>query len=285
MRIIIIKSDIVKEVKLKIGEIAKLCNVSNRTLRFYEELGLLVPSIVDDYTGYRYYGAKELRKMFFILRLKDQGFKLEEIQELFEEGSYVSDFNRLEVYFHKCEQELEILTKRYNCLKALLKQEKYIEDSSVFYLENLPAIIVASHRMSISGEDEMKERLLNMFGPELLRLRCRLPYPLYCFSMETGKISEDGKIEIEYCEQVLDKGEDSEIIKFKKLPEFPMAACMKVYGPYHTHREKCKELYAEIAKRNYRIIGGTRFFYAVGDWNHRDSKKWLTIIQVPIEKV
>lgn len=139
--------------------------------------------------------------------------------------------------------------------------------------------------MSISNDIEMKEHLLYKFGPELHRLRCQLPYPLYCFAMETGKISEEGKIEIEYCDQVFDMGQDSDIIKFKRLPEYPMAICMKVYGPYHTHRERCKELHKEITKQGYRIIGNTRFHYRVGDWNHRDPEKWLTIIQVPVEKI
>jgi hypothetical protein len=40
---------------LKIGEFSKLAQVSVKTLRYYDELGLLRPDWVDRYTGYRYY--------------------------------------------------------------------------------------------------------------------------------------------------------------------------------------------------------------------------------------
>ena len=119
--------------KLKIGEMAKLCNVSNRMLRYYEEIGLLIPSIVDDFTGYRYYGVKEIRELFFILRLKEQGFSLKDIQELFEEGMYVSDISRLEYHFNQCKKELETLNKRYNCLKLLIEQHENTESYTVFF--------------------------------------------------------------------------------------------------------------------------------------------------------
>ena len=43
--------------KLKIGEFSRLGRVTVRALRHYEEIGLLVPEIVDRDTGYRYYAV------------------------------------------------------------------------------------------------------------------------------------------------------------------------------------------------------------------------------------
>ena len=43
--------------KIKIGAFSKLCRVTVKTLRHYEELGLLVPAEIDEWTGYRYYEA------------------------------------------------------------------------------------------------------------------------------------------------------------------------------------------------------------------------------------
>ena len=45
--------------KLKIGEFSKLCRVSVKTLRHYEEMGLLVPDETDEWTGYRYYSLEQ----------------------------------------------------------------------------------------------------------------------------------------------------------------------------------------------------------------------------------
>ena len=44
-----------KETKLKIGEFSRLMQVTVKTLRHYESLGLLIPAEVDDSSGYRYY--------------------------------------------------------------------------------------------------------------------------------------------------------------------------------------------------------------------------------------
>ena len=44
---------------LSIGQMAKLNNVSVQALRHYEKLGLMVPSYINNETGYRYYSIKD----------------------------------------------------------------------------------------------------------------------------------------------------------------------------------------------------------------------------------
>ncbi len=44
----------------KIGDFSKLSQVTVKTLRYYDELGLLKPVEVDRFTGYRYYSADQL---------------------------------------------------------------------------------------------------------------------------------------------------------------------------------------------------------------------------------
>ena len=41
------------KMKFKIGEFSKLCQVTVKTLRHYEEIGLMIPVEVDEWTGYR----------------------------------------------------------------------------------------------------------------------------------------------------------------------------------------------------------------------------------------
>ena len=66
----------------KIGDFSKLSCVSVKTLRYYDELGLLKPAHVDHFTGYRYYLANQLPQLNRILALKDLGFSLEQIGPL-----------------------------------------------------------------------------------------------------------------------------------------------------------------------------------------------------------
>ena len=64
--------------KYKTGEFAKLANVTERTLRYYDKIGLLKPSFILS-NGYRQYTDSDLLKLQKILSLKHLGFSIEEI--------------------------------------------------------------------------------------------------------------------------------------------------------------------------------------------------------------
>jgi MerR family transcriptional regulator, activator of bmr gene len=63
----------------KIGDFAKIVDLPVRTLRFYDECGILKPSMTDNYTGYRYYTEKDIAACQLIKLLKSVDFSLVEI--------------------------------------------------------------------------------------------------------------------------------------------------------------------------------------------------------------
>ena len=71
---------------LKVGDFSRLSLVSIKALRYYDELGLLKPARVDEFTGYRYYTAEQLPRLNRILALKDLGLSLEQIGVLLNKG-------------------------------------------------------------------------------------------------------------------------------------------------------------------------------------------------------
>src|SRR4030095_1616002 len=71
---------------IKIGDFARLSQVSVVTLRYYDEMDLLKPVRVDDFTGYRYYSVDQLPRLNRILALKDLGFSLEQIRLMLTDG-------------------------------------------------------------------------------------------------------------------------------------------------------------------------------------------------------
>ena len=71
------------ETLLKIGEVARLVDVPAKTLRYYEDIGLISPVGRPD-SGYRLYGWRELEQIEFIRRAKLMGLTLEQIRELVE---------------------------------------------------------------------------------------------------------------------------------------------------------------------------------------------------------
>lgn len=61
---------------LKIGEFSVLSQISIHMLRHYDEIGLLIPEHVDDFTGYRYYSECQLPIANKIQALKSMGLGL-----------------------------------------------------------------------------------------------------------------------------------------------------------------------------------------------------------------
>lgn len=66
---------------LRIGEVARLFNLSVGTLRHYEQTGLLEPAYVDAASGYRYYGARQLSTLNTISHLRVLDLPLAQIRE------------------------------------------------------------------------------------------------------------------------------------------------------------------------------------------------------------
>ena len=70
------------EIKLKIGEFSRLMQTTVKTLRHYEQIGLLLPDEVDEATGYRYYRMEQMLRLNAIKDLKSLGFSLDEIKDI-----------------------------------------------------------------------------------------------------------------------------------------------------------------------------------------------------------
>lgn len=67
---------------IKIGNLAKICNTSAQTLRYYDTEGVLKADYVDEETGYRFYEPEAVEKYKKIVLYKNLGFSLDEIKDL-----------------------------------------------------------------------------------------------------------------------------------------------------------------------------------------------------------
>jgi DNA-binding transcriptional MerR regulator len=272
-----------KKTKLKIGEFSRLMQVSVKTLRHYELKELLKPDEVDEWTGYRYYGIGQMQKLQAIRDLQRLGFSLDEIKDLFEEGSYTPSIRQMDEKISETEAQLETLRARRNQLLDWRNARNEMKKMEKFSIQSLPEIIVASHREVIPNYAALGSLCYEKIGPEMQRLGCKCPPPGYCFTVEHNKEYTPTDIDIEYCEQVEEMGHDSAIIQFKHLPAVPKALCMKHVGPYERFYESFTEAFRYIDEHGYKVAGQHRTCYIDGAWNQDDPEKWLSLIQIPIE--
>ena len=105
---------------MKIGEVARLVGVPAKTLRYYEDVGLISPAGRTD-SGYRLYGWRELEQIEFVRRAKLMGLTLEQIRglvEIAEEGIPSAVLRHLDELL---EQKLEETERKLEELQAFRK--------------------------------------------------------------------------------------------------------------------------------------------------------------------
>ena len=272
-----------RKTKLKIGEFSKMMQVTVKTLRHYEQKGLLIPDDVDEWTGYRYYSITQMQRLNTIRGLQRQGFSLEEIKDLFEDELQMPSVAQLTKKIEETERQLQILMERRHQLLKWMDSHKQIRTMEKFSIQSLPEIIVASHREIIPDYSALGQLCVNKIGPEMQRLGCKCPPPGYCFTIEHHQEYRATDLDIEYCEQVEEMGTDNTIIQFKRLPAVPKALCMKHVGPYERFHESFTEAFAYMEEQGYKLAGAFRTSYIDGVWNKANPEEWLSIIQIPIE--
>ena len=135
---------------LSIGEFSKICQVSTKTLRYYAEIGLILPNEINYENGYRYYSIEQLETMLFIKRLKSYNFSLEQIKVILQSEEFKDEKLYLSLIEKRKEidkqvNELNIILEELNNDILNLKQGKSI----MSYMENFDVKLVEIPNMNI----------------------------------------------------------------------------------------------------------------------------------------
>lgn len=126
--------------KLSIGEVSKIFNISKETLRYYDKIGILKPEVNNE-NGYRYYQFKHLEQLSLILGIKLLGISLSDIKKTI--GS--EDLNEYRNLVLKQEKILKVKKQELQRLEYHLEKSKKILDvvanfENEYNFENLQPI-------------------------------------------------------------------------------------------------------------------------------------------------
>jgi DNA-binding transcriptional MerR regulator len=266
----------------QIGLFSKINHITTKTLRHYDEIGLLKPDYVDYITGYRFYTNDQLPRLHQILALKQLGLSLGEIKDIIENSASIEVFLKI--------KERELI-KSISTEKHRLKQVKtwigYVKGENPMnyspIIKKLPHAIIASMRTIVPSYNTYFDIVPKM-GEEMIRQGavCKED-PEYCFTIYHDGEYKESDIDVEICEAVVKACEDTDKIKFKEISEVPAAACVLHKGPYSTIREAYAFIFKWIKDNNYEVIDKPRESYIDGIWNKEDEDEWLTELQVPVK--
>ena len=110
---------------LSIGEFSQVTRLTVKTIRYYQEIGILQPAKIDSVTGYRYYNQESYRRVEMITGLKELGFSLKEIAPILAECS--SDEELITVVRNKLAEvrsQINRLTDLENRLSGFEEENK-----------------------------------------------------------------------------------------------------------------------------------------------------------------
>lgn len=100
--------------KYTIGQMARLCNLTTKQLRHYDETMILCPAYKDNKTNYRYYGENQLEELFLIKELREIGVPLKKIKYLLSQRNLSSLRQELDNNIFQARNELHEAQKKYD---------------------------------------------------------------------------------------------------------------------------------------------------------------------------
>lgn len=114
---------------MTIGEMAQLHNVSEKALRIYHEMGILVPREVDSVTGYRYYSPFQSTQLNIVQLMKEMGFSLIDIGKLLKRPN-ADDLQQILFERKKLlEEEKEKLSLLQNNIDRFLQMNSFFKQN------------------------------------------------------------------------------------------------------------------------------------------------------------
>ena len=270
---------------IKIGDFARLSQVSVVTLRYYDEVDLLKPVKVEPFSGYRFYSADQLPLLNRILALKDLGFSLEQIKLMLVDGLTLEQLRgMLMMQRSEVEKRLADEQERLLRIEARLRQIE-LEDKMPTYdviVKTVPAMLVAARRVTIPTNDQV---------PQYLGLAYSEVYDY----LRAQGIKDDGQcMALWHSPAEVYANEDAEAIvvvdrllpgtdhvKVYELPPTLMAAVVH-HGDFDDFTQGHAALLEWIDANGYQIVGPYREIYIKHEKS--DLSDTTTEIQFPVEK-
>ena len=130
------------------GELAKQCGITVRTVQFYDQKGILIPSSLTE-GGRRLYSGEDLKKMKIICFLRDTGLSLDTIRQLLAEedpGSVISLL--LEQQEQVLRDEIGERRKKLDTLEELRKGLKEAKQFSFETIGDIAGVMENKKKMS-----------------------------------------------------------------------------------------------------------------------------------------
>jgi len=264
-----------------IGEFSQVTGLSVKTLRCYHERGILIPSSVDEATGYRFYHAAKVEKARVIMRLRQMEFSIEDIAAVLGQCEDEGDIlNFLVRQKDKLQQRIREDRDIVRSLDEIIAKEKaaqqLLENGSFAVQEKTVApMLIAGLRMK--GKYSDCGRGFAQLGKAVGRYICGKCLCLYY----DGEYREDDA-DFEPCFPI----RKEVAVPGISVRTLPGAKCLTLIhrGPYDQLGRSYAKILKQANEQKTTITLPTREVYVKGPGMifRGNPKNYLTEIQLPV---
>ena len=267
----------------RIGDFSRLSRVTVKTLRYYDEIGLLRPAHVDQFTNYRYYSAEQLPRLNRILALKDLGFSLDEIAHLLDENVSAEEMRGM-LHMRQMQIQRDIADDQAKlALVEMRLRQLEQEDKMSRYevmIKQVETVKVASVRDVRPTYSDIGSLFAEVIG-YLMQNRVAPGKPFVGIYHDPEYREEH--VDLEAAVPVDRDLPGTKLVKIHELPGDQMAYTIHK-GHYQSIGEAYNALMQWIESNNYKITGPGREVYLQGPEPGIDPSSFVTEIQFPVEK-
>lgn len=269
---------------LRIGEFSVLSQISIHMLRHYNEIGLLIPEYIDDFTGYRYYSEKQLPIANKIKALKSMGLSLSLIKEILTKYTDNNDLKKyLELHAVEQREKIENMQQQLNLIETTIENLGHSASVPLYsvVLKKFPAHNVISLRERISSPDKesvLWEKLAN--ERKLQKIQFTNPPCNIARFHDEGFVEENLDVEIQ--QTVIGKYNDTKVMKFKRIEEI-IAATLTFKGKYALLPEANEEILRWITDNHYQLWGSRFNIYHISPETEHFVDNMITEVCFPVK--
>jgi DNA-binding transcriptional MerR regulator len=267
--------------ELSIGTFSRVSGLTVKALRHYDEIGLLEPARVDEWTGYRYYALEQARTAEAIRRLRALEVPLDEIRELLGADDAVLR-ERLSVHRARLEGHAVETKRILDELDRIIDGREELVPDSAQLAPELEVKEVPARRVAFIAErahmEEMKKvvpRNINKVARAVDRQHtgppfCKCPAP-----------DADGYFDTEIGWPVPDDVEAEAPVEVADYPA-GTALVMKHVGPYEELGRSYRVMAEEMEERGLKPSAAPVEWYETDPQETPDPKDYVTIIEWPV---
>lgn len=264
-----------------IGEFSKIVRLPIKTLRFYHERKLLVPSHVDAETGYRYYNDGQVERARIIVMLRDLEFSLDQITDILADctdDSQLTDFlvrRKNEILF-EIKRQRDITKKLEHLIQTETKTREIMASMSAkIEVKDVEPMLIAGIRMKGRYSDCGKG--FSKLGKSIGRF---IGGKAMCLFYDEGYREEDA--DFEPCFPVKKQVDKPDI----DCRELPGRRCISLIhkGPYDEVGPTYQQLIAYAKSNQLQLLSPGREIYIKGPGMifKGNPKNYLTEVQIPV---